>query len=1397
MSAINIPQIIQNLLYQTQPRLEEFKTKSQFIGYTDALILNTLQANPQFMACKDDLIDQWRRTIQEQLAFWDKELLIAKQELLIRVSQGYLHAVGLIAPEERNIQNLQTAIIDHLKQHSLIALLKHQQEQQQDNNNTQQQQQQLIMIPLETLETAAKLSYDMSINECYTCLAIPTFMKQSKASVEAEVRGASQPILDAIRQSELEIIDYIRRNVLYAFLSPEFLGAQYEGPAGVLQFPSDLTAIISLLNYGNTKYGVSCYAVETIMFKKLFAAFDVYNALMQLHGFPGDPQWPQAARSLPPELGQIAVDLVTLAYGLRKTICPPNKYLDIQMEASNPSNPANNPTNNPNSNPTNASNLPFDFALVKPTLDAAVGGANVLQSYVRYSACPGRVWVSAISNGVDIPKLAEALAGMVPQGGPLGGLGADINGVRLSAVDVLSPHFAAIGLPPSLAQNPDETAGNLLYYITAACHEAPLSYFCCPRADQGADIVFCMPSLRAQRRLLAVQVSMGPGATLPFAPCPTYAITATEAARATFPGAVLWFLLAFCAGQPIVAVDLANMGTVRVTLLPQTQQGQPHFVEAGRVALHKYGVVATLEVEDETGFDPMARPQPISDAIIEAVAVGTSRITKVEDGFSALDGFAWDPSRWSRLWDRVQRLDAKRRCAANVLVATTTYLYMMSPKRYIDQICPLGSSAKTWERIHRPDVLVGASECIHFMDGGYSTTTTTNTTNNNNNNDNNNTSKNNSGDGAKNGENSQNGSTLSSGANGNLDEKGNGKRDSFCFTKPRYERTVVSVVNQESLDTARQLKAEDPKKRVAVLNMANPTHPGGSWMGGYMAQEESLFLRSSLMLALDPLEYPLDEYDCYYSRDVTVFRDNAKSGYAFLAPEAQWKLDVASVCAVNMARETEQFGPKHRVRTGLKLFALFNALVRNGIDTVVLGAFGCGILRNPPSEVAEIFKDLITFYAGHFDKIYFAIMDSNSEKITPFINILLEPATKAELSAGSRSVSSIAAPNVLTRSYPALHHPLPAPVDLRQTPKICANGGFCTNVAEEHFAEFAHPPPCPAGPACTITTPWHRAIFWHTKPCPRGMGCKLAGVPGIAPEALERHARFFSHPPPCPAGGLCEDASDAHVTAFMHPPFCDEFLMFGSCSKVADPEHSKALRHYQPTPLIQQAYAAASTQQTLESNAANPSLLPPGSAQDTTTAAATTATIAAPAGSPAPAGGMGYGGSQSALQPPASSPMGGGFSGMGTVVSSSSSSSSCRSNGGVGGVCGVGSLPFCSIVECPIFANENHPEHNSHCAECVHVCPYGQDCGLMNDPAHMALCKHMSKPVCNYWCNCTLMDDPDHRFKFHHKGEWDYLVPCPDGPACLNKGNFTHARRYYHNGCGVSHDPKTLLFSDN
>jgi uncharacterized protein (TIGR02452 family) len=55
-----------------------------------------------------------------------------------------------------------------------------------------------------------------------------------------------------------------------------------------------------------------------------------------------------------------------------------------------------------------------------------------------------------------------------------------------------------------------------------------------------------------------------------------------------------------------------------------------------------------------------------------------------------------------------------------------------------------------------------------------------------------------------------------------------------------------------------------------------------------------------------------------------------------------------------------------------------------GHDALILGAWGCGVFRNDPQEIAELFRDALAGpYGGVFSRIVFAIINRSAEQ-SPF-----------------------------------------------------------------------------------------------------------------------------------------------------------------------------------------------------------------------------------------------------------------------------------------------------------------------------------------------------------------------------------------------------------------------------
>ncbi len=208
--------------------------------------------------------------------------------------------------------------------------------------------------------------------------------------------------------------------------------------------------------------------------------------------------------------------------------------------------------------------------------------------------------------------------------------------------------------------------------------------------------------------------------------------------------------------------------------------------------------------------------------------------------------------------------------------------------------------------------------------------------------------------------------------------------------------TSISVTSETTLDCVRRLNSEG-KKHVICLNFASARNPGGGFSGGSQAQEESIARASGLYPALlkstDYYEVNRNVKSCFYTDymiytpETPIFKnENGKN---------MEKLVCASVItapAVNAGvvkhREPERVEEIVKVmkRRISKVLSISHV---NNHKVLVLGAWGCGVFRNDPVDMARYFKEVLeSDYKNIFDEIVFAVYSRNKRFITPFIEEL-------------------------------------------------------------------------------------------------------------------------------------------------------------------------------------------------------------------------------------------------------------------------------------------------------------------------------------------------------------------------------------------------------------------------
>ena len=219
------------------------------------------------------------------------------------------------------------------------------------------------------------------------------------------------------------------------------------------------------------------------------------------------------------------------------------------------------------------------------------------------------------------------------------------------------------------------------------------------------------------------------------------------------------------------------------------------------------------------------------------------------------------------------------------------------------------------------------------------------------------------------------------------------------YAKKDGPTTNIILSKKRSFEAAQAYKG----KKVAVLNFANNHSIGGDpFYSG--AQEESLCRCSTLYPCLCKEKESFYDYhqklfdkhvinfygndDLIYSPNVVVFKTD-ESAPKMMDKKDWYKVDVITCAAPQMPRSGYGgFDFDWGMGGGLRrLRKVFEAAKTEGVEVLILGAWGCGAFHNPPAAVASTFKILCKEY--HFETVEFAVFcrDYDSENYDVFKEI--------------------------------------------------------------------------------------------------------------------------------------------------------------------------------------------------------------------------------------------------------------------------------------------------------------------------------------------------------------------------------------------------------------------------
>lgn len=186
----------------------------------------------------------------------------------------------------------------------------------------------------------------------------------------------------------------------------------------------------------------------------------------------------------------------------------------------------------------------------------------------------------------------------------------------------------------------------------------------------------------------------------------------------------------------------------------------------------------------------------------------------------------------------------------------------------------------------------------------------------------------------------------------------------------RKQPTEVVVSDIKTLDAA--LRYRDGK--TCVLNFASFKNPGGGFLRGTVAQEEYLCQNSTLYNVIS-------QFPAFYEKNRLNTNDALYWNRAIYSPgivvlPSGVKVDVLSCAAPNI-KASRMIDSKKVQAVISRIKFVLDILEKEVCDTVILGAFGCGVFGNDPRFVAKTFRSQGVLHRG-FKRVVFAIPNSKS-----------------------------------------------------------------------------------------------------------------------------------------------------------------------------------------------------------------------------------------------------------------------------------------------------------------------------------------------------------------------------------------------------------------------------------
>lgn len=188
--------------------------------------------------------------------------------------------------------------------------------------------------------------------------------------------------------------------------------------------------------------------------------------------------------------------------------------------------------------------------------------------------------------------------------------------------------------------------------------------------------------------------------------------------------------------------------------------------------------------------------------------------------------------------------------------------------------------------------------------------------------------------------------------------------------------TKVCLVDKDAVKALFEDTVEDEK--VALLNFASYKNPGGGFLNGSIAQEENLCHSSFLYNVLIEFQNYYKWNKKHLNHSLYLNRALYSPSIIFVYKNRKYRKANVITCAAPNKHASKQYNisdHENFVTLEKRIEFIFDIALKTENNTLILGAYGCGIFGQNPNEVANLFLKCLNSnkYKSRFEKVILAV----------------------------------------------------------------------------------------------------------------------------------------------------------------------------------------------------------------------------------------------------------------------------------------------------------------------------------------------------------------------------------------------------------------------------------------